>query len=65
MTSQSVRQDIREEIERESDTHTNIHASSGIRTHDPSVSAGEDRAATMIGYIYRWLVSLSVDLLAN
>jgi hypothetical protein len=23
-------------------THTDIHASSGIRTHDPSVRAGED-----------------------
>jgi hypothetical protein len=29
--------------------HTDIHASSGIRTHDPSVRKGEDRAATVIG----------------
>jgi hypothetical protein len=31
------------------ETHTDIHASSGIRTHDPSVWAGEDREATVIG----------------
>jgi hypothetical protein len=35
--------------------HTHIHASSGIRTHDPGVRMGEDvhaleRAATVIGY---------------
>jgi hypothetical protein len=30
-------------------THTLIHASSGIRTRDPSVRVGEDHAATMIG----------------
>jgi hypothetical protein len=35
---------------------TDIHASSGIRTHDPSVRASEgvsclDRAATVIGYV--------------
>jgi hypothetical protein len=34
-------------------THTDIYASSGIRTHDPSVRASEDnaldRAATVIG----------------
>jgi hypothetical protein len=29
--------------------HTDIHASSGIRTHDPSVRASEDRAASVIG----------------
>jgi hypothetical protein len=34
--------------------HTDIHASSGIRTHDPSARAGEDgscfrRRATLIG----------------
>jgi hypothetical protein len=37
-------------------TQTEIHALSGIRTHDPSVRAGEDiscldRAATAIGYV--------------
>jgi hypothetical protein len=36
--------------------HTDIHASSGIRTHDLSVWAGEDspyldRAGSVIGYI--------------
>jgi hypothetical protein len=29
-----------------------LHASSGIRTHDPSVWAGEDRAASKIGVIH-------------
>jgi hypothetical protein len=34
--------------------HTDIHALSGIRTHDPSIAAGEegsclDREATVIG----------------
>jgi hypothetical protein len=28
--------------------HTDIHVSSGIRTHDPSARAGEDWAATVI-----------------
>jgi hypothetical protein len=29
--------------------NTDMHALSGIRTHDPSVRAGEDIAATVIG----------------
>jgi hypothetical protein len=38
------------------ETHTDIHALSGIRTHDPTVRAGEDGsnldcAATIIGWI--------------
>jgi hypothetical protein len=29
--------------------NTDIHALSGIRAHDPSVRAGEDNTATVIG----------------
>jgi hypothetical protein len=37
--------------------HTDLHASSGIRTHDPSVRVGEDSsalecAATVIGICF-------------
>jgi hypothetical protein len=31
-------------------THTDIHASSGIRIRGPSVREGEDHAATVIGH---------------
>jgi hypothetical protein len=30
--------------------HTDIHASSGIRTHDPSVRAGEDGACLRLAW---------------
>jgi hypothetical protein len=35
-------QPIAKQLPAQDNTNTNIHASSGIRTHDPSVQAGED-----------------------
>jgi hypothetical protein len=45
-------------------TQTDIHASSGIRTHDPSLRAGEDgSAATVIGILFIQFVNTQVTLI--
>jgi hypothetical protein len=40
--------------------HTDIQVSSEIRTHDPSVRAGEDRVATVIGN--EWITPMSLPV---
>jgi hypothetical protein len=42
-------------------THTNIHAWSGIRNHDPSVRAGEDCLCSIYVYISQMVSSLQIS----